>query len=299
MINFFKKILPWIIPEKEINFIKKTAVYLKNFVSQSKNNQYLLNNKSLENKYSGERCFIIGNGGSIKQLDLLKLKDEYTFSINLFTKHEKLDQINPKFYCDIEPFDLMSKTYTKDCLYHPDNYYPQIEEAFKNLDTTMFFHYGCKPFFEKKGLFKNKSVHYLKGSTSFLQNEKYSLKNCSDISRPFSFMDGSIYNAICCCAYMGFKELYLIGFDADYILKNSESHFYKEPEIIYAEGVKRYDWSVPETESNKTLALHLYNHLEKLEVVKKYFETKEVKIFNAGIGGFIDTFERVDFDKLF
>ena len=37
---------------------------------------------ALKDKHKGERCFIIGNGPSLKQTDLTKLKNEYTFGLN-------------------------------------------------------------------------------------------------------------------------------------------------------------------------------------------------------------------------
>lgn len=35
-----------------------------------------------ENRHRGERCFIIGNGPSLRQMDLRPLRDEYTFGLN-------------------------------------------------------------------------------------------------------------------------------------------------------------------------------------------------------------------------
>ena len=37
---------------------------------------------ALQDIHKGERCFIIGNGPSLKQTDLTKLKNEYTFGLN-------------------------------------------------------------------------------------------------------------------------------------------------------------------------------------------------------------------------
>ena len=43
------------------------------------------------NKHSGERCFIIGNGPSLKQTDLTKLKNEFTFGMNrLYMAYETM-----------------------------------------------------------------------------------------------------------------------------------------------------------------------------------------------------------------
>ena len=38
--------------------------------------------EELRNQYSGERCFIIGNGPSLARTDLTRLRDEYTFGLN-------------------------------------------------------------------------------------------------------------------------------------------------------------------------------------------------------------------------
>ncbi len=37
---------------------------------------------ALKDKYRGERCFIIGNGPSLRETDTSKLKDEFTFGMN-------------------------------------------------------------------------------------------------------------------------------------------------------------------------------------------------------------------------
>ncbi|MCG8351155.1 MAG: hypothetical protein MI924_25575 [Chloroflexales bacterium] len=37
---------------------------------------------ALRDRHKGERCFIIGNGPSLKQMDLSPLRDEYTFGLN-------------------------------------------------------------------------------------------------------------------------------------------------------------------------------------------------------------------------
>ena len=39
---------------------------------------------ALRNTHAGERCFIIGNGPSLKNTDLTKLKEEFTFGMNRF-----------------------------------------------------------------------------------------------------------------------------------------------------------------------------------------------------------------------
>lgn len=298
IIKYIKKIFPWVVPEKWMTFIMPIALSFKNCNLFFSKNKILLKNKLLKNKYKNKRCFIIGNGSSINQMNLEKLENEFVFTMNFFTEHTQLEQINPTFYSSIEPPDSLSD-FSNNCIYHPDNYYVHIEKKFKNLNTIFFFHDGCKKIFEDKNLFRGRDVYYLKSYSSFYQDSKYSIKSRSDISKPFSFMDASLYNAICCCVYMGFKELYLIGFDNDSILKDNELHFYKEPEPIYNGNVKPYNCTLFKEEKNKNLAYQLYTSLEATEIVKNYFEPMGVEIYNAGIGGFVDTFQRVNFEKLF
>ena len=50
-------------------------------------------NKEFENKYAGKRCFILGNGPSLKDEDLSVLKDEYVFTVNQFARKENFEEV--------------------------------------------------------------------------------------------------------------------------------------------------------------------------------------------------------------
>ncbi len=51
-------------------------------VLNSKNKKLLNKNKKFKNIHKGNRCFILGNGLSLKQQDLTLLKNEYVFTVN-------------------------------------------------------------------------------------------------------------------------------------------------------------------------------------------------------------------------
>ncbi len=54
--------------------------------------------RSRHNRYQGERCFIIGNGPSLNDLDLSKLAKEYTFGMNkIYLLYDRIDW-RPSFY---------------------------------------------------------------------------------------------------------------------------------------------------------------------------------------------------------
>jgi hypothetical protein len=62
--------------------------------------------KSFKNIHEGKRCFIIGNGPSLKTEDLEKLKNEYTFAANkIYVVFDETDWC-PTYYC-IQGFGLI------------------------------------------------------------------------------------------------------------------------------------------------------------------------------------------------
>ena len=62
--------------------------------------------KQFHNIHTGERCFIIGNGPSLKIADLEKIKNEYTFGANrIYELFDKTDW-RPRYYC-LQDFKLI------------------------------------------------------------------------------------------------------------------------------------------------------------------------------------------------
>jgi len=242
----------------------------------------LAKNKALKNQYRGKRCFIIGNGLSLNQMDLKRLKNEYTFALNFFYLYKDFKEIKPKFYSIMEPIENFPRAGLS-----TDKVFREIEEAFKNIDVKMFLRTDIKEYIKKNNFFLNKDIYYLLADRGILKT----LIMSDDISKYYSFADGSIYNAICIAVYLGFSEIYLIGCDYDYILRRNEEHFYDNEIISQASWIKNV--------SNLFLAEDMSSYLKAMEKIKNHFKKYNVKIFNAGIGGFTDTFPRVKYDDLF
>ena len=55
-------------------------------------------NSAFKGKYKNKRCFILGNGPSLKQLDFSILKDEYTFTVNQLFKNENFHKLETNFH---------------------------------------------------------------------------------------------------------------------------------------------------------------------------------------------------------
>lgn len=263
-----------------MNIKKRIAAY---YNQKLKPSRILALNRGLKDTCPSKRCFVLGNGTSLNRMNLKKLKGEYTFVVNRFFFHPDFDLVNPTYYNHIESIRNL-QPYPKDHSCYLDNYYMAIEKAFRFKQTKLFFNIESKPYVEKNRLFTDHEVYYLAGYESLLTSKTPE----ADISKPNSFMDGVIYSSICVAAYMGFKTIYLIGCDFDHILNKKEAHFHADKEKTLLDGA-----------SNKDLACNLYLYLSKMERIRSFFEQQGVHIYNAGIGGMTDTFERKKYDDLF
>src|SRR5258706_13694413 len=58
----------------------------------------LLKNRALKDIHSGKRCFVIGNGPSLREQDIRPLAREITFAANSFFEHEHVDIVRPTYY---------------------------------------------------------------------------------------------------------------------------------------------------------------------------------------------------------
>ena len=59
-------------------------------------------NKELVGKYQGRRCFVVGNGPSLKNQDLTKLKGEVVFTVNWMMRSPLFDTLKPTYHVIID-----------------------------------------------------------------------------------------------------------------------------------------------------------------------------------------------------
>ncbi|HEY59395.1 MAG TPA: DUF115 domain-containing protein [Anaerolineae bacterium] len=82
------KIIKEIIPEPVVSAIKLSRDYIERFPKSLEafyhpwRRDTTRRLKQYKNRYQGERCFVIGNGPSLRKMDLTKLRNEYTFGMN-------------------------------------------------------------------------------------------------------------------------------------------------------------------------------------------------------------------------
>ena len=226
--------------------------------------------RRLHNVHAGRRCFIVGNGPSLNQLDLSLLADEITFCVNSF--YLMYDRVGwrPTYYV------------VEDTFVAEDN-----AKVLNAMDDT------CK-------LFGRHLSYCLDGRTATFYNE---IRGCypgyprfSDRADREIFEGGTVtYINIQLAAWMGFDPIVLIGMDMNYkvpdYMENQEitsreadvNHFHPD----YFGPGKR--WHDPQVERMRNSIGHAGRHLQ----------ARKVQLLNATAGGRLEELPRVDYRTLF
>lgn len=105
---------------------------------------------AFHNLYVGQRCLIVGNGPSLKQLELSKLKTESTFVTNMFALIGPEVGFEPTFYC-MSDWIHWSKGFSNNLLAGIDRY----------QNTKYFLEYDAKRIVRNNPIFSRNELYYL------------------------------------------------------------------------------------------------------------------------------------------
>lgn len=229
----------------------------------NKNNRYKL--KSLKDIHKGERCFIVCNGPSLKDIDFNLLKNEITLGMNRIYLMKEQNGFEPTYLGCVDKNSQIL----------------QFHEDLDKLTMPCFFNFTLRKFFSKK-------------DNQFFIAGKFSHAFQTDCSRLTGNAKSVTYKMMQLAYYMGFQEVYIIGKDHSYNTTekagvgiradgNEDNHFIKG---YYKPGMR---WDAPD---------YLAEEFE-YELARAAFEADGRIIKNATVGGKLEVFERIDFYSLF
>ena len=237
--------------------------------------------RTIKNLYRGQRAFIIGNGPSLNRTPLHLLSNEFTLCFNRFDLMFERLGWRPTMYMCID--DRVAESTASQI----NEIIPLVKFAFfpdvhpTRLDFRSFLEDAHNVFW-----LSLKSVQDPTGSYE-------TLPTCTTI--------GTVAHlGLQVLAFMGFSPIYLVGVDLDYkkhktVIKHDQwnwtatqdddpSHF--DPRYFGA-GAKYY------RPSTCRVLIAGFEHS------KEPLDKKGIEVVNAGIGGLLETFPRVDFRSLF
>ena len=221
--------------------------------------------KALKDKHKGQRCFIVCNGPSLKEINFDLLKDEITFGMNRIYLMKEQNGFEPTYFGCI---DKNSQTL-------------QFHDDMDNLEMPCFFAFGLRKYFSKK-------------DNQIFLGGRFSHKFQTDASKLLGNAKSITYKLMQLAYHMGFQEVYVIGKDHSYnttekagtgikATGNEENHFIKG---YYKPGMR---WDAPDYVAEEF----------EYEMAREAFEKAGRVIKNATIGGKLEVFERIDFYSLF
>lgn len=232
--------------------------------------------RSKKNIYFGQRCFVVGNGPSLKSEDLDRIKNEVTFAANSIFKIFSQTDWRPTFWA------IADETVA--------NRVGFVEEA-SNIPCEMRF-------YNEQGFLKYWDIQ---GDGCFLHarwSRKY-LKNCrfemEKLDKGFYSIASVSYFMLQLAAYMGFTKIYLIGMDNKYSLERKQ-----DGSIIQNDGAKTYfdGLNAIEKHEKATTVGASWETDIAFQYAEEYSRSHGFRIFNATRGGYLEVFERVNLDSI-
>lgn len=223
-----------------------------------------------QNKYAGKRCFIIGNGPSLKteDLELLQLKGEYSFACNKIYKIFEKTSWRPSFYA------------CTDFMVFGQN----ASEILSLKGFPKFL--GCNLPFQKQIRQEQENIIL---NYEVKKIEKTKFNPCAT----FICSGGSVVFVMITLAWMmGFRELYLIGCDHEYKFFDGKSGGETEVTDEVNQDYFTENYMRP---GEVILIGDLKRAQQGYQLAKEYIEAHGGKIYNATHGGKLEVFPRADF----
>lgn len=219
-----------------------------------------------KNIHRNQRCFIIGNGPSLKNTNLLKLKDEITFGMNrIYLAYPDMG-FATTYYVSVNDLVIEQCAEEIQKLNQPRFISWRGGKKYLHPDTDLFYLYTTytEPVFSKD-----------------LRNRIWESATVTYVAMQIAF-------------YMGFDEVILIGVDHNFETKG------KANTTIVSDGDdpnhfhpgyfgKGFRWQLPDLEKSEI----------GYRMAKSTFEKSGRKILDATVGGKLTIFEKINYEDCF
>ncbi len=217
-------------------------------------------------RYVGQRCFIVGNGPSLRNTDLSKLTDEFTFGMNRI--YLAFDEYDFKTSCLVSVNDLVLE---------------QCHQEISVLDIPKFVSWRARKYFDAGP------------DMMFLDTDYTGVENFSGDATGRLF-EGFTVTYVCLqlAYFMGFTEAILIGVDHNFVTKGAANATVTsqgdDPNHFSGKYFgKGFRWQLPDLEGSE----------RAYRMARDAYEADGRRIVDATVGGKLTVFDKVDFDKLF
>jgi hypothetical protein len=221
--------------------------------------------QALKDQQRGERCFIIGNGPSLKQTDLSKLRNEFTFGMNRFYL------LFPELGFTTSYFLTVNSLVIEQCA-----------ADLRALSMPVFLSWRSRHLIQPAD------------STIFLHTTYSGPKFAADCSGRLWEGATVTYVALQLAFHMGFETAILIGVDHSYTTQGKPNTTVTsqgdDPNHMVSNYFgKGFRWQLPDLETSE----------RSYAMARQAYEAAGRKVLDATVGGKLTVFPKIDYNTLF
>lgn len=240
--------------------------------------------EKLRGAYAGQRCFIMGNGPSLNQMNLELFMNDIVWGSNrCYLLFDRIEW-RPKFYVAIDKRVV------------PDNAI-EIDNLKNQLPGILFFY---PVIFRYNRTLKSASNVYWYNEV-FLNEDNLPYTMFSSNASEFVYSARTVTVAMLQLAvHLGFNPIYLIGCDTNYTVPTTVQHENGDPNLLIssASDPNHFD-SAYFGKNKKWHEPHVDRMIFHYEQAKKVCDELGVDVYNATVGGNLEIFPRVNYLDLF
>lgn len=238
---------------------------------------------SMRDMHAGKRCFVIGNGPSLKEMDLSPLQDEITIGCNAIYK--LFDELG--FSTDFLLFEDIEQTEIRG---------PDLDKVHGPTKMAALYNAYAIPH-DKNTLYFNSPR--ARGHGYYGESDLY-----PQFSRDFAsavHLGATVtYIGLQLAYHLGCSEIYLIGVDHNYgklpelfppgKITITEENLHLVEECHFSNGYYKVgdQIGVPNSKMQE----------QAYALAREEFERVDRRVINAGLNSKLDIFERVEFESL-
>jgi hypothetical protein len=244
--------------------------------------------QSLEGKFKGHRCFMVGNGPSLKDTPLDLIKNEYSFGMNGIAGIFPTTEWRPTFFVSVGNGILFP--------HYTPTYRAAIATGALSFVNRAYLRLVCP---EQDGIYSiPRNVIPVKVTFKHPVPTPDASVWSYDISDSVSKDGSTMVAAFQIATYMGFNPIYLVGCDLglkpwDWEKEDDPNHF--SGDYWGKLEVQGTPYKMTPEHASETQAFLEAGH----HIIKTVCTVLRVDVYNATVGGELEAYPRVDFRGLF
>ena len=247
----------------------------------------LKKNIELKDKYNNKRIFILGSGSSILLYDLKVLNSEYVMTQNSFHMHKDISYVDPNIHC-VVPYYQSNKEI--------NIWVDYIADMKARMPNSLFlWGLNTKALIDKYHEDISAKSYYIRTKYNLLTLKKAKV----NISKTIMTIPTVLTQCLTVAIYLGFKEIYLLGFDLDQICHTNDQtygRFYGMSKITETEFEKDANQRLDVETTDGWYTWWLMN--KQFFLIKHFADQNNINIINGTQGGILSYFKREPIENI-